>query len=117
MKRVVSSPYVRCVQTVEPLAEAAGLRVELDERLAEGADVDAAFDLLLELDAVHGVVCTHGDLIPLLLRRLVVHGHGGRRAPARPEGLGVDHPLQERRAHQGPLHPTRRLTRRSVAAA
>jgi 8-oxo-dGTP diphosphatase len=72
--RVVSSPYVRCVQTVEPLAEAAGLRVETDERLTEGADADAAFELLLELDAVHGVACTHGDLIPPLLRRLVAMG-------------------------------------------
>ena len=38
----MSSPYVRCVQTVEPLAEAAGLEVEVDDRLAEGADTDAA---------------------------------------------------------------------------
>ena len=36
-RRVVSSPYVRCVQTVEPLAAALGLPLELDERLAEGA--------------------------------------------------------------------------------
>lgn len=92
VKRVVSSPYVRCVQTVEPLAEAAGLRVELDERLAEGADVDAAFDLLLELDAVHGVVCTHGDLIPLLLRRLVVLG------------MVVDGPLLDQKGSVWTIH-------------
>ena len=36
VRRVVSSPYVRCVQTVEPLAAALGLEVELDDRLAEG---------------------------------------------------------------------------------
>lgn len=72
--RVVSSPYVRCVQTVEPLAAGAGVDVEVDERLAEGSDVDAAFSLVLELDGAHGVVCTHGDLIPALLRRLVAMG-------------------------------------------
>jgi broad specificity phosphatase PhoE len=31
--RIVSSPYLRCVQTVEPLAEALGLEIELDEQL------------------------------------------------------------------------------------
>ena len=28
VKRIVSSPYVRCTQTVEPLAEALGLEIE-----------------------------------------------------------------------------------------
>ena len=36
--RVLSSPYLRCVETVAPLAEALGLSVEEDDRLAEGAD-------------------------------------------------------------------------------
>ena len=36
--RIVSSPFVRCVQTVEPLARDRGLEVEPDPRLAEGAD-------------------------------------------------------------------------------
>ena len=31
--RIVSSPYLRCVQTVEPLAEARELEIELDEQL------------------------------------------------------------------------------------
>ena len=35
VRRVVSSPYVRCVETVEPLAAALGVPVEEDERLAE----------------------------------------------------------------------------------
>lgn len=63
--RIVSSPYTRCVQTVEPLAAALGLDVERDERLAEGAE-DAAAELLRE----EGVVaCTHGDVIHALLGR------------------------------------------------
>jgi 8-oxo-dGTP diphosphatase len=90
--RVVSSPYVRCVQTVQPLAEAAGLAVEPDERLAEGADVDGAFELLLELDAVHGVACTHGDLIPELLRRLVARG------------MAVDGPLLDQKGSVWTIH-------------
>ena len=35
-----SSPYVRCVQTLEPLAKRLGLTVVADERLAEGSSLD-----------------------------------------------------------------------------
>ena len=65
VRRVVSSSYVRCVQTVEPLAAACGLQVEQDDRLKEGAGAAAA-DLLSE----SGVVCcTHGDIVEALLGR------------------------------------------------
>ena len=63
VRRVVSSPYVRCVQTVEPLAAALGLEVELDDRLAEGGDGSAR--ALLDEGGV--VACTHGDVIFELL--------------------------------------------------
>jgi phosphohistidine phosphatase SixA len=65
LRRIVSSPYVRCVQTVEPLAAALGLQVEQDERLEEGAD--AASAALLREDGV--VCCTHGDIVEALLGR------------------------------------------------
>jgi phosphohistidine phosphatase SixA len=65
VRRVVSSPYVRCVETVEPLAAELGLSVEQDERLAEGAG-RAARDLVRE-DGV--VCCTHGDIVEELLGR------------------------------------------------
>ena len=65
IRRVVSSPYVRCVETVEPLAAALGLPVEQDQRLAEGAG-RAALEVLRE----QGVVgCTHGDVVEELLGR------------------------------------------------
>ena len=63
VRRVVSSPYVRCVQTVEPLAAALGLEVEIDDRLAEGGDGSAR--ALFEEPGV--VACTHGDVIFELL--------------------------------------------------
>jgi phosphohistidine phosphatase SixA len=66
--RVVSSPYVRCVQTVEPLADALGIEVELDDRLAEGAGPDAALELLRGIE--DAVACTHGDIVDDVL------GHG-----------------------------------------
>lgn len=59
--RVLSSPYVRCVQTVEPL----GLEIELDERLAEGAPREETLALLAALDGA--VACTHGDVIENVL--------------------------------------------------
>lgn len=65
VRRVVSSPYARCVQTVEPLAAALGVPVELDDRLAEGSGRAAI--ALLEEDGV--VSCTHGDVIDELLDR------------------------------------------------
>jgi phosphohistidine phosphatase SixA len=59
--RIVSSPYVRCTQTVEPLAEARGLEIELDDRL--GADqLEDVPDVLEELAGQNAVVCTHGEL-------------------------------------------------------
>lgn len=65
VRRIVSSPYVRCVETVEPLAAALGVPVEEDERLAEGADGSAS-----ELLSEDGVVCcTHGDVVEALVGR------------------------------------------------
>lgn len=72
--RIVSSPFVRCMQTVQPLAEKFELTVEPSSAFAEGADIDHAYRLLLELDDVDGVACSHGDIIPHLLRRLVADG-------------------------------------------
>ena len=68
LHRVLSSPSLRCVQTVEPLARAHGLRVETDERLLEGADPREAL-ALLEEELRSGAIaaCSHGDVIPAVL--------------------------------------------------
>jgi 8-oxo-(d)GTP phosphatase len=63
---IVSSLYVRCVQTVEPLTRARGLPLETDEALAEGAGADAALALFRSLHA-DLVACVHGDLVEELL--------------------------------------------------
>lgn len=72
--RIVSSPYVRCMQTVEPLADASRMDVEPCDAFAEGMDGDAAYAMLGELDAVDGIACSHGDVLPSLLRRLLTNG-------------------------------------------
>lgn len=70
--RLVSSPYRRCTQTLEPLAEHRGLTVVEDDRLAEGATGDDALALADELRKEHeaAVVCSHGDVVPEMLRIL-----------------------------------------------
>jgi phosphohistidine phosphatase SixA len=71
--RVVSSPAVRCRDTVAPLAEAFGLAVEIDARLAEESPIDGFEAVIDELDE-GGVVCSHGDMIPAYLSRLDYRG-------------------------------------------
>ena len=70
VSRVVSSPSLRCVETVEPLAAALGVPVERDERLAEGAG-SAAAPLL---DEAGVVACTHGDVVEELIDRPLKKG-------------------------------------------
>jgi phosphohistidine phosphatase SixA len=65
-ERIVSSPYARCVQTVEPLGAARGLRVETDQALAEGVGAEAALTLFRGIGA-DLVACVHGDLVIELL--------------------------------------------------
>jgi 8-oxo-(d)GTP phosphatase len=66
VRRIVSSPHVRCVQTVEPLAEARGLEIEVTETLADGADPGPARELLAAAGELL-VACVHGDLVETLL--------------------------------------------------
>jgi 8-oxo-(d)GTP phosphatase len=71
---IISSPYVRCRQTVEPLARARGLSIEDEARLAEGTPASAVWELLGALGDRAGALCTHGDIIELVLDRLVREG-------------------------------------------
>ena len=71
--RVLSSPYLRCTQTVAPLAAARGLTVEPSDDLAEGeghAGIALARRLLPE--PRYTVLCTHGDVIEETLDALEV---------------------------------------------
>lgn len=66
VERIVSSPYLRCTQTVEPLARELGKPIELDEALAEGAPRQATLRLL-ESAGAPTVFCTHGDVVANVL--------------------------------------------------
>jgi 8-oxo-dGTP diphosphatase len=72
--RLLTSPFVRCVQTLEPLAKAIDLPVETDERLSEGAGAKGARAVAAEVCDTAAVLCSHGDVIPDLLEQLVAHG-------------------------------------------
>jgi 8-oxo-dGTP diphosphatase len=61
--RVLSSPYLRCTQTVEPLAKKLGLRIEKADGLAEGAGLAPTLTLLKDLAGEEAVLCTHGDIM------------------------------------------------------
>jgi len=65
--RILSSPYVRCLQTVEPLAAALELEVEERPELAEGAGASASSALAEEMADRNAVLCTHGDVVEDLL--------------------------------------------------
>lgn len=85
-----SSPYLRCTQTLAPLAEAVGLPIIADEALAEvtalpafddgdgwiasawlGGRALGFVDTVLEKHAGTRIVaCTHGDVVPALLALL-----------------------------------------------
>jgi 8-oxo-dGTP diphosphatase len=69
---IVSSPAVRCVQTVGPAAAALGLDVVEDGALGEGMPFAPARRLVGDLD--HAVLCSHGDLIPELIDQLIAEG-------------------------------------------
>jgi 8-oxo-dGTP diphosphatase len=73
--KLVSSPLVRCVETLAPLAELRDLAVETDGRLGEGADPAVALRFLADL-TTHGniVACTHGDVMMLGIERLLDDG-------------------------------------------
>lgn len=70
VQRVISSPYVRCTQTVEPLADRLGLRVEESDALAEGGDTRDLVELVRSLNGRITVLCTHGDVVPRFLECL-----------------------------------------------
>ncbi len=74
VERILTSPYDRCVQTVEPLAGLTGAKIEVHDALAEESDIDAAYALIEGLVGSNAVICSHGDVIPALMNRMIGSG-------------------------------------------
>ena len=63
----MSSPYLRCLQTVEPLAESLGVVVEVRDELGYERHHLEGRALLASLAGVNAVVCGHGGLEAVVL--------------------------------------------------
>jgi len=71
----LSSPFVRCVQTVEPLAEAKGLMIEALDQLVEGKPWEYLEKVILEAEGEGPTaICVHGDGLIGLMTDLFERG-------------------------------------------
>lgn len=61
--RLLASPFLRCRQTLQPLAQRLGLQVETREWLAKGEDPRKAADMLRRERGRNLVCCTHTELL------------------------------------------------------
>ena len=98
--RVFSSPYVRCRQTVEPLAEGSASRSSPPTRSREGASLPDSLRLVEKVAGENAVLCTHGDVLGNLLMHFAE--------------LGVD--LQTDRVEKGSVWVLRARRRRGALA-
>jgi 8-oxo-dGTP diphosphatase len=69
--RILSSPTLRCSQTVQPLAYDRLLRIETIPDLGVDASPSQLLALFWDLELRNTVLCTHGEGIGLLLTRLI----------------------------------------------
>ena len=72
--KILSSGYLRCAQTVEPLASRRNLPVEPVKELEEGAGGESVLRLVQKFRGRNVVLCTHGDVMEELLERLIAQG-------------------------------------------
>jgi 8-oxo-dGTP diphosphatase len=67
VERILTSPYVRCRETVEPLAERTKTKLEVSDALAEGASIADSLQLVEKVLTEDAALCTHGDVLGNLL--------------------------------------------------
>lgn len=78
--RLLSSPYVRCIQTLEPLGKMIDTKVQVEQCLSEDEPFEPVLELLREIPA-HSVLATHGDIIPATMDALVRRGMSMKTPP------------------------------------
>ena len=79
---IFSSPFLRCLQTVEPLARARRMSVKSVASLSEGHGLAGLSEFLGDDKLDHVVLSTHGDIVWELLedlvnRHVISGGEGG----------------------------------------
>jgi exopolyphosphatase/guanosine-5'-triphosphate,3'-diphosphate pyrophosphatase len=95
VRRILASPFLRCRQTAAPLAARLGLRVLVDERLADGEPVAKALELLRQQNAAVVACFSHRALHAELADELAE--------------LDVEAELVDRTAPEGEELPAHRL--------
>ena len=67
VRRIISSPAIRCVQTMQPLADAANVPIELCDDLGREATATPILAAFTDPDYRDAVLCTHGEVLHQLL--------------------------------------------------
>lgn len=70
IERLLTSPALRCRQTLEPLAAAIGLDPQPLDELVVDADVHRLVAILQEPRTDQAVLCTHGEVLQELFGQL-----------------------------------------------
>ena len=70
---LLSSPHLRCVQTLEPLGEMCGLTVQVEPRIEEDSPLERSL-AAIEDAPDNAVLCSHGDVIPDFVNGLIRRG-------------------------------------------
>ena len=82
---LLASPFTRCLQTLEPLANRFGTAVEAESLLVEGAPPEPIVALISRLPE-GAVLCSHGDVIMTLIGHLAASGANLDHSPATNKG-------------------------------
>jgi phosphohistidine phosphatase SixA len=82
-RRLLSSPLLRCRQTLEPLARTLGMAIEDVPLLAPDADVERLSLLVRQPGTADAVLCTHGETLALLFTHWQADGRLSLGVPVR----------------------------------
>lgn len=86
VEQILSSPAVRCQQTVQPLARDRSLPIEPVSALGVDAGPDQLRTMLLDRRLRRAVLCTHGETFSQLFTLLVEDGLTVQEPPRCPKG-------------------------------
>ena len=86
VRRLLSSPAERCLQTIEPLADKLGQPIELREALGVDGTAAEVLELLTSSTLDEAVLCTHGELIRGVFDELRADGIELSSPPRWPKG-------------------------------
>lgn len=83
LRRLLASPALRCVQTLEPLAHHLDLAIETSSLLARESEAPLVAQLAEDPRSEDALLCTHGETLAALFRHWQRHDHIILTPPAR----------------------------------